>query len=171
MLWDQDTVFTRKDGSQVPLSQLSGKRVMLFYERTSGLKDRAKALLYQINGVWLVDEGLRARFKAAYPEVEVQPQSPLRPSAMEVDSSVPQPLIYTHIFIHKDVAISTRHYFHYGVAILTRCIHTLDKIHISRKQITSKAQVSIKQRPPASHHTERTFNCKQQVQPLNCSMT
>lgn len=45
----------------------------------------------QLNGVRLVDEGLRARFKAAYPEVEVQPQSPPRPSAMEVDSSVPQP--------------------------------------------------------------------------------
>lgn len=45
----------------------------------------------QLSGVRLVDEGLRARFKAAYPEVEVQPQSPPRPSAMEVDSSVPQP--------------------------------------------------------------------------------
>ncbi|KAL8090697.1 N(6)-adenosine-methyltransferase MT-A70-like [Apium graveolens] len=45
----------------------------------------------QLNGVRLVDEGLRARFKAAYPEVEVQPQSPPRPSAMEVDSTVPQP--------------------------------------------------------------------------------
>lgn len=45
----------------------------------------------QLNGVRLVDEGLRARFKAAYPEVEVQPQSPPRSSAMEVDSSAPQP--------------------------------------------------------------------------------
>ena len=45
----------------------------------------------QLNGVRLVDEGLRARFKAAYPEVEVQPQSPPRASAMEVDSSAPQP--------------------------------------------------------------------------------
>ncbi|XP_020573323.1 probable N6-adenosine-methyltransferase MT-A70-like [Phalaenopsis equestris] len=32
----------------------------------------------QLNGVRLVDEGLRARFKAAYPEVEVQPPSPPR---------------------------------------------------------------------------------------------
>ncbi|KAJ7945088.1 N6-adenosine-methyltransferase MT-A70-like protein [Quillaja saponaria] len=37
-------------------------------------------------GVRLV-EGLRARFKAAYPDVEVQPPSPPRASAMEVDSS------------------------------------------------------------------------------------
>lgn len=34
----------------------------------------------------LVDEGLRARFKAAYPDVEVQPSSPPRVSAsMDVD--------------------------------------------------------------------------------------
>lgn len=44
----------------------------------------------QLNGVRLVDEGLRARFKAAYPEVEVQPSSPPRPSAMEVDSNAAQ---------------------------------------------------------------------------------
>ncbi|XP_061341273.1 N6-adenosine-methyltransferase MT-A70-like [Gastrolobium bilobum] len=42
----------------------------------------------QLNGVRLVDEGLRARFKAAYPDMEVQPPSPPRASAMEVDSSV-----------------------------------------------------------------------------------
>ncbi|XP_057743504.1 N6-adenosine-methyltransferase MT-A70-like [Arachis stenosperma] len=41
----------------------------------------------QLSGVRLVDEGLRARFKAAYPDVEVQPPSPPRPSAMEVDST------------------------------------------------------------------------------------
>ncbi|VFQ79033.1 unnamed protein product [Cuscuta campestris] len=42
----------------------------------------------QLQGVRLVDEGLRARFKAAYPDVEVQPQSPPRPAAaMEVDPS------------------------------------------------------------------------------------
>ncbi|KAL5551530.1 hypothetical protein UlMin_001706 [Ulmus minor] len=41
----------------------------------------------QLSGVRLVDDGLRARFKAAYPEVEVQPSSPPRPSAMEVDTS------------------------------------------------------------------------------------
>lgn len=42
----------------------------------------------QLSGVRLVDEGLRARFKAAYPDVEVQPLSPPRASAMEVDTSV-----------------------------------------------------------------------------------
>ncbi|KAG2676971.1 hypothetical protein I3843_12G078200 [Carya illinoinensis] len=42
----------------------------------------------QLNGVRLVDEGLRARFKAAYPDVEVQPSSPPRASAMEVDSGL-----------------------------------------------------------------------------------
>jgi mRNA (2'-O-methyladenosine-N6-)-methyltransferase len=41
----------------------------------------------QLSGVRLVDEGLRARFKAAYPDVEVQPASPPRASAMEVDST------------------------------------------------------------------------------------
>ncbi|XP_047252722.1 N6-adenosine-methyltransferase MT-A70-like isoform X2 [Capsicum annuum] len=44
----------------------------------------------QLEGVRLVDEGLRARFKAAYPDVEVQPASPPRPSAMKVDSSSSQ---------------------------------------------------------------------------------
>ncbi|KAD3641422.1 hypothetical protein R6Q59_004002 [Mikania micrantha] len=39
----------------------------------------------QLNGARLVDEGLRARFKAAYPEVEVQPLSPPRASAMEAE--------------------------------------------------------------------------------------
>lgn len=41
----------------------------------------------QLQGVRLVDEGLRARFKAAYPDVEVQPASPTRHSAMEIDSN------------------------------------------------------------------------------------
>lgn len=41
----------------------------------------------QLNGARLVDEGLRARFKAAYPEVDVQPLSPPRASVMEVDGS------------------------------------------------------------------------------------
>nr|XP_010919307.1 probable N6-adenosine-methyltransferase MT-A70-like [Elaeis guineensis] len=44
----------------------------------------------QLNGVRLVDDGLRARFKAAYPDVEVQPPSPPRTSAMDVDSNIPQ---------------------------------------------------------------------------------
>ncbi|GAB4834627.1 hypothetical protein Ancab_032890 [Ancistrocladus abbreviatus] len=44
----------------------------------------------QLNGVRLVDEGLRARFKAAYPDVEIQPPSPPRSSTMEVDPSAAQ---------------------------------------------------------------------------------
>ncbi|PIA34803.1 hypothetical protein AQUCO_03700229v1 [Aquilegia coerulea] len=44
----------------------------------------------QLNGVRLVDEGLRARFKAAYPDVEVKPPSPPRTSAMDVDSNTAQ---------------------------------------------------------------------------------
>ncbi|KAJ4840910.1 hypothetical protein Tsubulata_001103 [Turnera subulata] len=44
----------------------------------------------QLDGVRLVDEGLRARFKAAYPDVLVQPPSPPRPSAMEIDSTASQ---------------------------------------------------------------------------------
>ncbi|KAM0935124.1 putative mRNA (2'-O-methyladenosine-N(6)-)-methyltransferase [Dioscorea sansibarensis] len=40
----------------------------------------------QLNGVRLVDDGLRARFKAAYPDVEVQPPSPPRAtSTMDSD--------------------------------------------------------------------------------------
>lgn len=49
------------------------------------------ALGNQLNGVRLVDEGLRARFKAAYPDVEVQPASPPRASsAMDLDSNAAQ---------------------------------------------------------------------------------
>ncbi|KAL5717248.1 mRNA (2'-O-methyladenosine-N(6)-)-methyltransferase [Ranunculus cassubicifolius] len=39
----------------------------------------------QLKGVHLVDDALRARFKAVYPDIEVQPPSPCRDSAMEVD--------------------------------------------------------------------------------------
>ncbi|XP_077248490.1 mRNAadenosine methylase [Tasmannia lanceolata] len=44
----------------------------------------------QLSGARLVDEGLRARFKAAYPDVEVQPASPPRVSTMEVDTNSAQ---------------------------------------------------------------------------------
>ncbi|KAJ0971095.1 hypothetical protein J5N97_019054 [Dioscorea zingiberensis] len=45
----------------------------------------------QLNGVRLVDDGLRARFKAAYPDVEVQPPSPPRAtSAMDSDLNASQ---------------------------------------------------------------------------------
>ncbi|CAN6480652.1 unnamed protein product [Victoria cruziana] len=39
----------------------------------------------QLNGVRVVDEGLRARFKAAYPDIEVQPASPPRASTADMD--------------------------------------------------------------------------------------
>nr|XP_043639943.1 putative N6-adenosine-methyltransferase MT-A70-like [Erigeron canadensis] len=45
----------------------------------------------QLSGARLVDDGLRARFKAAYPEVEVQPLSPPRASNMEVDAETRSP--------------------------------------------------------------------------------
>ncbi|PRQ16625.1 putative mRNA (2'-O-methyladenosine-N(6)-)-methyltransferase [Rosa chinensis] len=51
---------------------------------------RRMSLGNQLSGVRLVDERLRARFKAAYPEMEVQPASPPRASAMEVDSNAAQ---------------------------------------------------------------------------------
>ncbi|GLJ19079.1 hypothetical protein SUGI_0342700 [Cryptomeria japonica] len=41
----------------------------------------------QLNGVRLVDEGLRARFKAAYPDVDVQPLSPPRASVSDGEAS------------------------------------------------------------------------------------
>ncbi|KAJ6820226.1 putative N6-adenosine-methyltransferase MT-A70-like [Iris pallida] len=45
----------------------------------------------QLQGVRLVDDGLRARFKAAYADVEVQPPSPPRASsAMDPDSTAAQ---------------------------------------------------------------------------------
>ncbi|CAA0843237.1 N6-adenosine-methyltransferase MT-A70-like [Striga hermonthica] len=37
----------------------------------------------QLQGVRLVDDGLRARFKAAYPDVDVQPSSPPRTAAID----------------------------------------------------------------------------------------
>eukprot|EP00252_Welwitschia_mirabilis_P015540 TRINITY_DN3420_c0_g1_i1.p1 TRINITY_DN3420_c0_g1~~TRINITY_DN3420_c0_g1_i1.p1 ORF type:complete len:800 (-),score=167.09 TRINITY_DN3420_c0_g1_i1:304-2703(-) len=43
----------------------------------------------QLQGVRLVDEGLRARFKAAYPDVEVQPPSPPRSAGLDADATVP----------------------------------------------------------------------------------
>ena len=41
----------------------------------------------QLDGVRLVDDGLRARFKAAYLDVTVQPPSPPWDSAMEIEST------------------------------------------------------------------------------------
>uniref|UniRef100_A0A6V7QW59 N6-adenosine-methyltransferase MT-A70-like n=1 Tax=Ananas comosus var. bracteatus TaxID=296719 RepID=A0A6V7QW59_ANACO len=46
----------------------------------------------QLQGVRLVDEGLRARFKATYPDVEVQPASPPRTTTATDADSNPTPL-------------------------------------------------------------------------------
>lgn len=40
-----------------------------------------------------MDEGLRARFKAAYPDVDVQPSSPPRAAPMEVDRPPRNPFV------------------------------------------------------------------------------
>ncbi|KAG0490290.1 hypothetical protein HPP92_007153 [Vanilla planifolia] len=42
----------------------------------------------QLSGVRLVDEGLRARFKAAYPDVDVQPPSPPRRAPSDDPESI-----------------------------------------------------------------------------------
>ncbi|KAG8367559.1 hypothetical protein BUALT_Bualt16G0084400 [Buddleja alternifolia] len=58
----------------------------------------------QLQGVRLVDEGLRARFKAAYPDVDVQPSSPPRPAAMEVDR--PSPVTARNPFVEGETKSS-----------------------------------------------------------------
>jgi mRNA (2'-O-methyladenosine-N6-)-methyltransferase len=44
----------------------------------------------QLNGVRLVDEGLRARFKAAYPDVEIQPPDPPTKADVEICPVIPR---------------------------------------------------------------------------------
>ncbi|KAL2649644.1 hypothetical protein R1flu_017772 [Riccia fluitans] len=44
----------------------------------------------QLNGVRLVDEELRARFKAAYPDVDVQPPDPPKATGQEGDNATPR---------------------------------------------------------------------------------
>jgi hypothetical protein len=51
--------------------------------------DRWISLGNQLNGVRLVDEGLRARFRAAYPETEIQPPDS-RVKAQDGESQVSQ---------------------------------------------------------------------------------
>eukprot|EP01018_Ginkgo_biloba_P012826 Gb_00270 [translate_table: standard] len=48
----------------------------------------------QLNGVRLVDEGLRARFKAAYPDVEVDPPSPPRETVQNLEVESPKSMDY-----------------------------------------------------------------------------
>lgn len=80
---------SRKPDEMYPLLERISPRTrkLELFARMHNVHGGWMSLGNQLQGVRLVDEGLRARFKAAYPDVEVQPASPPRPSAMEVDSS------------------------------------------------------------------------------------
>lgn len=83
---------SRKPDEMYPLLERISPRTrkLELFARMHNVHAGWMSLGNQLQGVRLVDEGLRARFKAAYPDVEVQPASPPRPSAMEVDSSSSQ---------------------------------------------------------------------------------
>ncbi|KAK4489229.1 hypothetical protein RD792_005025 [Penstemon davidsonii] len=66
-------------------------RKLELFARMNNVQAGWLSLGNQLQGVRLVDEGLRARFKAAYPDVEVQPSSPPRTVPMEVDRPAPPP--------------------------------------------------------------------------------
>ncbi|KAJ4955537.1 hypothetical protein NE237_012320 [Protea cynaroides] len=80
---------SRKPDEMYPLLERMSPRTrkLELFARMHNTHGGWMSLGNQLNGVRLVDEGLRARFKAAYPDVEVQPPSPPRSSAMEVDLS------------------------------------------------------------------------------------
>ncbi|KAM3282146.1 N6-adenosine-methyltransferase MT-A70-like [Capsicum chinense] len=80
---------SRKPDEMYPLLERISPRTrkLELFARMHNVHAGWMSLGNQLQGVRLVDEGLRARFKAAYPDVEVQPASPPRASAMEVDSS------------------------------------------------------------------------------------
>ncbi|XP_009599530.1 putative N6-adenosine-methyltransferase MT-A70-like [Nicotiana tomentosiformis] len=80
---------SRKPDEMYPLLERISPRTrkLELFARMHNVHAGWMALGNQLQGVRLVDEGLRARFKAAYPDVEVQPASPPRASAMEVDSN------------------------------------------------------------------------------------
>ncbi|XP_060208321.1 N6-adenosine-methyltransferase MT-A70-like [Lycium barbarum] len=80
---------SRKPDEMYPLLERISPRTrkLELFARMHNVHGGWMSLGNQLQGVRLVDEGLRARFKAAYPDVEVQPSSPPRPSVMEVDSS------------------------------------------------------------------------------------
>ncbi|KAK4730174.1 hypothetical protein R3W88_023162 [Solanum pinnatisectum] len=80
---------SRKPDEMYPLLERISPRTrkLELFARMHNVHGGWMSLGNQLQGVRLVDDGLRARFKAAYPDVEVQPSSPPRPSAMEVDSS------------------------------------------------------------------------------------
>ncbi|CAN4076715.1 unnamed protein product [Withania somnifera] len=80
---------SRKPDEMYPLLERISPRTrkLELFARMHNVHAGWMSLGNQLQGVRLVDEGLRARFKAAYPDVEVQPASPPRPSAMEIDSN------------------------------------------------------------------------------------
>ncbi|KAI3904623.1 hypothetical protein MKW98_014803 [Papaver atlanticum] len=85
---------SRKPDEMYPLLERISPRTrkLELFARMHNTHSGWMSLGNQLQGVHLVDEGLRARFKAAYPEVEVQPSSPPRTSAMDVDAEEATPL-------------------------------------------------------------------------------
>ncbi|KAL9678703.1 hypothetical protein QQ045_016552 [Rhodiola kirilowii] len=80
---------SRKPDEMYPLLERISPRTrkLELFARMHNTHSGWMSLGNQLSGVRLVDEGLRARFKAAYPDVEVEPASPPRASGMEVDSA------------------------------------------------------------------------------------
>ncbi|KAM6557784.1 hypothetical protein CsatB_004803 [Cannabis sativa] len=80
---------SRKPDEMYPLLERISPRTrkLELFARMHNTHSGWMSLGNQLQGVRLVDEGLRARFKAAYPEVEVQPSSPPRASTMDIDSN------------------------------------------------------------------------------------
>ncbi|KAH9621007.1 hypothetical protein KSS87_004544 [Heliosperma pusillum] len=84
---------SRKPDEMYPLLERISPRTrkLELFARMHNTQSGWLSLGNQLNGVRLVDDGLRARFKAAYPDVEVQPTSPPRSSAMDIDPGVRTP--------------------------------------------------------------------------------
>ncbi|KAL9232533.1 hypothetical protein vseg_007637 [Gypsophila vaccaria] len=84
---------SRKPDEMYPLLERISPRTrkLELFARMHNTQSGWLSLGNQLNGVRLVDEGLRARFKAAYPDVEVQPTSPPRSCAMEMEPGVRTP--------------------------------------------------------------------------------
>ncbi|XP_031262724.1 putative N6-adenosine-methyltransferase MT-A70-like [Pistacia vera] len=83
---------SRKPDEMYPLLERISPRTrkLELFARMHNTQAGWMSLGNQLEGVRLVDEGLRARFKAAYPDVAVQPVSPPRASPMEIDSNATQ---------------------------------------------------------------------------------
>ncbi|KAL6556237.1 hypothetical protein OROGR_005525 [Orobanche gracilis] len=85
---------SRKPDEMYPmLERISPRtRKLELFARMNNVQAGWLSLGNQLQGVRLVDEGLRARFKAAYPDVDVQPSSPPRTAAMDIDRPSALPL-------------------------------------------------------------------------------